>query len=104
MRKMKRLSVLGSTGSIGTQTLDVCRNLGYSVVALAAGSNAELLEKHDIFKAAIAKKAIPYCNVTLITGDNMKSQLIPYLQVLFEANPASVGGALPDDTGFYINQ
>lgn len=42
---MKRLSVLGSTGSIGTQTLDVCRNLGYSVVALAAGSNAELLEK-----------------------------------------------------------
>ena len=65
---------------------------------------AELLEKHDIFKAAIAKKAIPYCNVTLITGDNMKSQLIPYLQVLFEANPASVGGALPDDTGFYINQ
>ena len=42
---MKRLSVLGSTGSIGTQTLDVCRNLGYSVVALAAGNNAELLEK-----------------------------------------------------------
>ena len=42
---MKRLSVLGSTGSIGTQTLDVCRNLGYSVVALAAGTNAELLEK-----------------------------------------------------------
>ncbi len=42
---MKRLSILGSTGSIGTQTLDVCRNLVYSVVALAAGSNAELLEK-----------------------------------------------------------
>ena len=42
---MKRLSVLGSTGSIGTQTLDVCRNLGFKVVALAAGSNVELLEK-----------------------------------------------------------
>ena len=42
---MKRLSVLGSTGSIGTQTLDVCRNLGFEVVALAAGSNVELLEK-----------------------------------------------------------
>ena len=42
---MKRLSILGSTGSIGTQALDVCRNLGYSVVALAAGNNAELLEK-----------------------------------------------------------
>ncbi|MBR6657056.1 MAG: 1-deoxy-D-xylulose-5-phosphate reductoisomerase [Oscillospiraceae bacterium] len=42
---MKRLSILGSTGSIGTQALDVCRNLGFEVVSLAAGSNAELLEK-----------------------------------------------------------
>ncbi len=42
---MKRLSILGSTGSIGTQALDVCRNLGFEVVALAAGNNAELLEK-----------------------------------------------------------
>ena len=42
---MKSLSVLGSTGSIGTQTLDVCRKLGYSIVALAAGSNTELLEQ-----------------------------------------------------------
>lgn len=42
---MKRLSILGSTGSIGTQALDVCRNLGFEVVALAAGSNAEFLEK-----------------------------------------------------------
>ena len=42
---MKRLSILGSTGSIGTQALDVCRNLGFEVVALAAGSNVELLEK-----------------------------------------------------------
>ena len=42
---MKRIAVLGSTGSIGTQTLDVCRRLGYSIEALAAGSNVELLEK-----------------------------------------------------------
>ena len=42
---MKRIAALGSTGSIGTQTLDVCRRLGYEIVALAAGSNAELLEK-----------------------------------------------------------
>jgi NitT/TauT family transport system substrate-binding protein len=65
---------------------------------------AELLEKYDIFKAAIALKAIPYCNVTLITGTAMKEQLIPYLQVLSDANPASVGGSIPDDTGFYINK
>ncbi|MGN0629189.1 MAG: 1-deoxy-D-xylulose-5-phosphate reductoisomerase [Oscillospiraceae bacterium] len=42
---MKSIAILGSTGSIGTQALDVCRNLGYSVAALAAGKNIELLEK-----------------------------------------------------------
>ena len=43
---MKNVIVLGSTGSIGTQTLDVVRNNeDLHVVALAAGSNIELLEK-----------------------------------------------------------
>jgi 1-deoxy-D-xylulose-5-phosphate reductoisomerase len=42
---MKRnLSILGSTGSIGTQTLDVVRELGLRVCALAANSNVALLE------------------------------------------------------------
>lgn len=42
---MKTISVLGSTGSIGTQALDVARCGGYKVAALAAGRNTELLEK-----------------------------------------------------------
>ncbi len=42
---MKSLIILGSTGSIGTQALEVCRRDGYRVTALAAGSNIELLEK-----------------------------------------------------------
>lgn len=42
---MKSLIILGSTGSIGTQSLEVCRRDGYKVTALAAGSNIELLEK-----------------------------------------------------------
>lgn len=42
---MKNLVILGSTGSIGTQALEVCRRDGYNVTALAAGSNIELLEK-----------------------------------------------------------
>lgn len=41
---MKSLIILGSTGSIGTQALEVCRRDGYKVVALAAGSNIGLLE------------------------------------------------------------
>ncbi|MBQ4119497.1 MAG: 1-deoxy-D-xylulose-5-phosphate reductoisomerase [Clostridia bacterium] len=42
---MKSLVILGSTGSIGTQALEVCRRDGYKVVALAAGGNITLLEK-----------------------------------------------------------
>lgn len=42
---VEMVSVLGSTGSIGTQTLDVARRLGIRVDALAAGSNEQLLEE-----------------------------------------------------------
>lgn len=44
---MKKLAILGSTGSIGTQTLEIVReyNKDLQVVALAAGSNVDLLEK-----------------------------------------------------------
>ena len=42
---MKRIAILGSTGSIGTQSLDVARKHGYKVCSLAAGSNVELLEQ-----------------------------------------------------------
>jgi len=41
----KVISIIGSTGSIGVQTLDVARNLGINVAALAANSNIDLLEK-----------------------------------------------------------
>ncbi len=43
--KKKKISVLGSTGSIGTQTLDVAENLGCEVETLTAHSNIDLLEK-----------------------------------------------------------
>ncbi len=42
---MKELVILGSTGSIGTQSLQVARAQGYRVVGLAAGSNIRLLEE-----------------------------------------------------------
>jgi len=41
---MKRITLLGSTGSIGTQALEVIEGLGYSVAALTAHSDAKLLE------------------------------------------------------------
>jgi len=42
---MKNISILGSTGSIGTQSLDVCRMHGYSVKCLTANANVDLMEQ-----------------------------------------------------------
>ncbi len=42
---MKKVVILGSTGSIGTQALEVCRNLGYRVLGLTANTSIDLLEK-----------------------------------------------------------
>lgn len=62
---------------------------------------ANLVEEFDIFKAAVAKKAIPYCNITFITGQECKDKVSKYLNVLFDENAAAVGGKMPDET-FYI--
>ncbi|MBP3567819.1 MAG: ABC transporter substrate-binding protein [Lachnospiraceae bacterium] len=59
------------------------------------------LEYFNIFKAAIAKKAIPYCNVTYIDGTDMKEKMQAYLQVLFDQKAAAVGGAMPGDDFYY---
>ena len=43
---MKNISILGSTGSIGTQTLDIVRaNNDLNVVAIAAGSNVKMFDR-----------------------------------------------------------
>ena len=43
---MKKIGILGSTGSIGTQTLEIVRsNPDLQVIALAAGSNVSLMEQ-----------------------------------------------------------
>lgn len=62
---------------------------------------AALLETLDIMKENIAKEAIPNCNVVFITGDEMELKVTSYLNVLYEANPQSVGGAAPESGMFY---
>ena len=62
---------------------------------------AALCQQYGLIpKAALAQKAIPSCGLTFVTGAEMKTGLSGYLQVMFDANPKSVGGALPGD-GFY---
>lgn len=62
---------------------------------------AALVEQYDIVKAAVAEQAIPFCHVVCITGEEMKTAASGYYQVLFDQNPASVGGAMPGDDFYY---
>ena len=67
-----------------------------------AADAAELVAQYGITpNAAIAQAAIPQCNLVYLTGDEMKSVLETYYQVLFAADPASIGGALPYDSFYY---
>lgn len=63
---------------------------------------AQLIGGYEIVKAPIAQKALPYCNITFMTGSEMKTAMEGYLGVLYEMNPASVGGAMPDADFYYV--
>lgn len=61
-----------------------------------------LIEQYGIMaKAALAQKAIGKSNIVCLTGEEMRAAASGMLQVLFEANPKSVGGALPGDDFYY---
>ncbi len=62
---------------------------------------ALVVEQGIIAKEPLAKKAIPNCNFTCITGKEMKDTLAGYLKVLFEQDPKSVGGSIPGDEFYY---
>ena len=62
---------------------------------------AKLIGDYDIVPEAVAKKAIPACNIVCITGDEMKEKLSGYLGVLKDQNPEAVGGELPGDDFYY---
>lgn len=62
---------------------------------------ADMIEEQDIISAAVAKIALPYCNIVFIEGEEMEAKLSGYYSILFEQNKKSVGGTLPDDTFYY---
>jgi len=74
-------------------------------ISYVAGNPAEaakLVYQYGITGSeAVAAAAIPDSNLVFITGEDMKTSLDTYFQVLYAADPASVGGALPDDGIYY---
>lgn len=62
---------------------------------------AELIEKYEIAPAAVAEVAIPKSNIVLITGNEMRTYLKGFLNVLYKADPKSVGGQEPSEDFYY---
>ena len=62
---------------------------------------ALVVEAGIIAKEPLAKKAIPFCSIVCITGEEMKEALSAYLEVLFEQSPEAVGGKLPGEDFYF---
>ena len=97
---MKKIAVLGSTGSIGTQTLEIVRtNQDIEVTALAAGSNITLLEEQildlrfglaaawDEDRAAAIKRRIRDLYVAFLSGTAGRSPPPPDSRLAFPDPP-----------------
>lgn len=64
---------------------------------------AKLVVEYGIMaNETIAETALPSCGIAFISGTTMRDSLKPFLEILFDANPAAVGGALPDDNFYYL--
>ena len=103
---MKTIAVLGSTGSIGTQTLEVARANGdLKIAALAAGRNVKLLEKQirefspkvvavwDEAAATELKNAVSDLDVKIVTGMDglIEISTLPEVEVLVTAIVGMIG-------------
>ena len=103
---MKTIAVLGSTGSIGTQTLEVARANGdLKIAALAAGRNVKLLEKQirEFSPRVVAvweeeaarelKTAVSDLNVKIVTGMDglIEISTLPEVEVLVTAIVGMIG-------------
>ena len=62
---------------------------------------AQLIGSFDIFEAGPAEKALPFCNIVFIAGEEMRDKLSGYLGELFAQDPAAVGGAVPEEDFYF---
>ena len=102
---MISISILGSTGSIGKQTLNVCRDLGIKVNAISAHSNIDLLEKQarefsvsivsvfDSEKALVLKDRLSDTDIVVLSGEsgNISVAEFPDSQTVITAMSGMIG-------------
>lgn len=84
---MKKIGILGSTGSIGTQTLEIVReNTDLEVVGLAAGSNVELLEKQvrEFRPRLVSLQSEKFCKELKLRLADMEVEIVSGMEGLIQ--------------------
>lgn len=76
-------------------------NASVEFVNANVDEGARLIGEYGIVAENVAKIAIPYCKIVCIRGEEMKTLLSGYLNVLAGQNPASIGGRVPEDDFYY---
>ena len=104
-RRFDELKAKGQEGSF-EEILENVKQRDYKASTEFVNANvdeaAALVAGYEIVpKEPIAQKALPECNITFISGADMKAKVSGYLKVLYDQNPEAVGGTLPDDAFYY---
>jgi len=84
---VKKIAILGSTGSIGTQTLEIVReNTDLEVVGLAAGSNVELLEKQvrEFRPRLVSLQSEKFCKELKLRLADMEVEIVSGMEGLIQ--------------------
>ncbi len=96
----RRAFVEENAAAVATFLTEYAASVSYAQTDLD-GAAALVVQYGILEKAAIAKKALPHCSLTCVTGTEMKSMLSAYLQTLYDLNPAAIGGSMPDSAFYY---
>ncbi|MBE6932704.1 MAG: ABC transporter substrate-binding protein [Ruminococcaceae bacterium] len=67
-----------------------------------ATAAAYIAEAGILANQTYAETAMPYCNICFVTGEEMKTRLSAYLELMAGVNPESIGGTLPAEDFYYI--
>ena len=94
-------ALASDTASMSQLIADYTASVDY-VLAETDRAAADIAAKQIVGAEAVAKAAIPRCGISFITGKECKAILDDYFQVMFDSNPQSVGGTIPDDGIYYL--
>jgi NitT/TauT family transport system substrate-binding protein len=94
-------ALASDTASMNQLVADYTASVDY-VLADTDSAAADIVAKQIVGAEAVAKAAIPRSGISFITGEDCIAILDDYFQVMFESNPQSLGGAIPDQDIYYL--